>query len=158
MQKRIIANFMLFIGLAGGVAALSSYMEKQKNLANEEINKYKDYFVIFCQWLEQKQKGKSLEEYFIKKGYHSIAIYGMGELGIRLFNELKDSCISIKYAIDQNTKNFIPGLKLVTPEEKMEYVDVIVVTVPFAFFEVKRMLSSKIECPIVSLEEVVFKV
>lgn len=58
-------------------------------------------FYIFNQWLYLRQKGKQLYLFFEDNQIENIAIYGMGALGERLYDELKDSSISVRYAIDR---------------------------------------------------------
>jgi phosphoglycerate dehydrogenase-like enzyme len=111
------------------------------------------------QWLSLKQQGKSLEQYFIDNGYKSIAIYGVGEMGARLCEELKGTSIEVKYGIDKNASSTYSELEVKDAAEYVyEKVDVIVVTAIFAFDEIYGVMESKVDCPILSLEDIVFGV
>ena len=110
------------------------------------------------QWLILKQEGKSLIEYFNKNGYKSVAIYGMGEMGNRLYDELKDSEIELKYAIDKNAAGTYSELNVIGKDDDFPEVDVLVVTATFAFDEIEDELSGKVDWPIVSLEDVVYEI
>ena len=110
------------------------------------------------QWLLLKQEGKSLEKYFAENGYKTIAIYGMGEMGNRLYDELKNSSVvEIKYAIDKNAAGTYSELEVFDPDDEMTEVDAVIVTAIFAFDEIEDELSEKIQCPIISLEDVVYE-
>jgi ketol-acid reductoisomerase len=102
-------------------------------------------------------EGKKLEGYFTDKGYQTIAIYGMGELGNRLYEELKDSNVKIKYAIDKNSDSTYSELDVISIEDEMEAVDAVVVTAFFAFDEIKEELEQSIEYPIISIEDVIYE-
>lgn len=80
-------------------------------------------------WLEIRQSGHDLGEYFKNNHIQSIAIYGMGVLGCRLYDELEDSDIQIKYLMDRNPKGMDAILEFSSLEEKKTDVDAVVVTV-----------------------------
>jgi len=110
------------------------------------------------QWLMLKQEGKSLEKYFIDNGYKTVAIYGMGEMGNRLYDELKNSTeVTVKYAVDQNAASTYAEIDVIDKDDEYEDADVMVVTATFAFDDISEELSEKVEFPIVSLEDVVFE-
>lgn len=98
---------------------------------DNQILKSSAAFSLAAKWLEIKQKGDNLTEYFIKNNYHSIAIYGMAVLGRRLYDELENTDIEIRYLIDRNPNGMEKILKFVSLQEKLD-VDVIVVTVAAA--------------------------
>lgn len=127
----------------------------------EEINKYKELsekhlmmFLIMDRWLDIKQQGKQLADYFVQNGFFTIAIYGMGCVGERLLTEFKDSKVQVKYGIDKKADTIYTELITVTPNDDFEKVDVIVVTSVFYYAEIKEMLELKTNCPIVSLEDI----
>ena len=114
-------------------------------------------FHISSQWLYLKQKGKGLHQYFKDNLINHIAIYGMGVLGERLYDELKDSEISIEYAIDRMAghKN-IPGLNIYgCDEDRFPEIDVIVVTPVHDFWTIVELLEDKTDAAIVSLGDIV---
>ena len=110
------------------------------------------------QWLLLKQEGKSLAKYFSDNEYKTIAIYGMGEMGNRLYDELKGTDITVKYAIDKEMSSIYSELEVMDPQETLEEVDAIIVSAIFAFDEIEEELSKKVSCPVISLDDVVFEV
>lgn len=80
-------------------------------------------------WLEIKQNGYTLEEYFIHNNIYNIAIYGMGALGCRLYDELEKSRINIDYLIDRQPNGMEKVFEFSDLNEKKLKVDAIVVTV-----------------------------
>lgn len=158
MKKGFVAITSLLAGFAGGAAVVGSATSKVANSSNKEIEKFKNYYNILCQWMAIKQEGRSLKEYFIQNGYNSIAIYGMGGLGCRLYEDLRGEGLDIKYALDKMAVSPYSELKIIAPEDELEPVDVIVVTATFAFDEISEMLSAKTEGKVVSLEDVVYEI
>ena len=132
-----------------------------KQILEKEISysqKHLSLFLMMNQWVEIKQQEKNICTYFEKMHLKNIAIYGMSFAGKTLVNELEGSKIVVKYAIDKNAKNIRSNLNLVTPKETFEKVDAIVVTAIHSFDEIEKELSSKIDCPIISLESILYEV
>lgn len=143
--------------VAGGVAAGSTSSKKIKKMTDSAA-KVHVLYMAFDQWLHVRQEGKTLVEYFEKQGYKTVAIYGMKELGERLYDELQGSDITVKYIIDQNADSIYADVDVITPDETLEPVDVIVVTAIYFFDEIEEMLSEKVDYPIVSLEDILYEV
>lgn len=143
--------------VAGGVAAKSTSSKKIREMAvgHEKVHLL---YMAFDQWLRVRQEGKTLVEFFEKQGYKTVAIYGMKELGERLYDELQGSDITVKYAIDKNADSIYADVDVVTPDDELEPVDVIVVTALYYFDEIEEMLSEKVDYPIVSLEDILYEV
>ena len=115
---------------------LKEYYELTKDVEDtEEKNKNSSYMKSarvlepVLKWLEIRQKGHSLEEYFRSNDIRSIAVYGMGELGCRLYDELEDSDIEIKYLIDINPNGMDKVLEFTSLDNEKVDVSAIVVTV-----------------------------
>lgn len=155
MKKGFIAVLSTIIGAMAGGVGVFCLKEKQIQLKNKKVDKFKDYYHLLNQWLIHKQEGKCLEQYFIDNNYKSIAIYGMGEVGNRLYNELKDSKINVLYAIDESSWSAYSDIRIINIDDYKE-VDVIVVSAIFDFDNIIKEISEKVNCPIISLEDVVY--
>lgn len=161
MKKSVIA---IVSGLIGGVATAVLIKNKVKNAIKEKSNKvdkFKSYYTMLNQWLCVKQENHNLAEYFNKNNYKRIAVYGLGEMGSRLIEELKDTDIEVLYGMDKDIDGTfcdIMAYSLDDIEQIQEKPDVVVVTAIFAYDEIKDMLSQKSDIEIVSLEDVVFEV
>ena len=110
------------------------------------------------QWIGLKQDNQQIETYFQKNNYQRIAVYGMGFVGMRLIKELRNTNLNIIYGIDQNAANISSDLKLLTLEDELPEVDVIIVTVLGSFQEIYDKLSTKIKCDIVAIEDIINEV
>ena len=158
MKKGVIAVISTIIGGIAGAAAVGVKSEQIRTKQKARIDKFYGYFHLVNQWLLIKNEGKSLTKYFEDNGYKKIAVYGMGELGNRLLEELKDSDIEIAYAIDRKAEKIYSDLKVVAVEEELAPVDAIIVTPIFMYDEIEELLMDKVNYPIISLEDVVFEV
>ena len=100
----------------------------KQNIDNRNL-KAEIAFSRAVKWLEIRQNGHSLSEYFIKHSYKSVAIYGMADLGRRLYDELENSGIKIRHLLDRNPGDMAKALKFDSLYCGKLDADVIVVTV-----------------------------
>lgn len=131
------------------------YGEEVKKLFVQER---KEHFMyeFMNRWLFLKQKGIDLSIFFICQGIQSVAIYGTHHMGQRLFDELRESEIEVKYAIDRNPRKPDWKIPIRHPNDVLERVDAVVITPVFDFLEIKDSLSAKLACPMFSMEEILF--
>ena len=158
MRKGTVAVLSAIAGAVVGAVGSGYLGSKQVEQKAGKVDKFKGYYNILNQWLILKQEGRSLAEYFEANHYSTVAIYGMGEMGNRLYEELKDSNIKIQYSVDQNAESTYSELEVIDPEGDFAPVDAMVVTATFAFDEIEKELSQKVEFPIISLEDVVYEI
>lgn len=159
-MKKILLVASSFLGgiLTGaGLNFKKIFKEKDDELLWQKRRADKNAVLIdiFASWMKIKQEGKSLKVYFEEKGYKKIAIYGMHYLGECLVRELKDSDIVIEYAIDRNAKGINSGIQCIDMSGEFTKVDAVIVTPVQSFFEIEEELSYKIECPIISIEDII---
>lgn len=146
-----------FVSLSIVIAGVIATWKLLSNLiSNRKYEKFKMYYELLNQWLMLKQKGILLEEYFLKKGYGTIAIYGMGEIGNRLYDELINTNIVIKYGIDKSNSNPYNSLEIKNIDSELEPVDIVVVSAVYDYYDIEELLKSKVDIPIVSLESIIF--
>lgn len=119
--------------------------------------KMMEFYNLLIQWIGIKQRQKSIVNFFENNGYHSIAIYGMKELGKCLYDELQGSDIEVKYIIDNNITENDMKLPMYKSNENLPYVDAIVVTAIHYFGEIEYQLSSNVDYQIVNLEDIIYE-
>lgn len=160
MKKGTVAVFTSLIGAVAGAAGIGYLSSKQVEQKGAKVDKFKGYYNMLNQWLALKQEGKNLEEYFVANNYKTIAIYGMGEMGNRLYDELEGTSVQVKYAIDKNAVSAYSEMDVIDPEDGLDEIeaDVIVVTATFAYDEIVEKLSNETDIPVVSLEDVVYEI
>lgn len=117
---------------------------------NEDLSKIVCYYNIFNFWLDSKQSNLKVNDYIEKEGYKRVIIYGMKELGARLYAELVDAGVEIVCVIDQN-KNIMGDFDVISPEDDIPEADICIVTAEYYFDSIKKKLSDKVNCPIITL-------
>lgn len=157
MKKIIFPLVYLFGGIAVTAILVKEVMEKKVDEQWRISEKHLALFQMMDQWVAIKQQGKNLADYLEKKQYRTIAIYGMSFAGQRLIDELENSNIQIKYGIDKRADNIYTDIDIVTMEDELEEVDAVIVTAITFFDEIEEMLSGKMDCPIISLEDVLYE-
>lgn len=126
----------------------------------EEISKVQKMIRInesFNKWLELKQNNYRLKGYFENNNYKSVAIYGMGDLGKRLFRELADDGVLVSYTIDRNI-GVDDKYKMIVLPERLPEVDVVIVTAVSSFDDIYLDLKGRFNGEIVSIEDVLWSI
>lgn len=124
--------------------------------AQKKLDKFRNYFSIMNKWIKLRDAAASMEKYLVDHGYTKIAIYGMGELGMRLYETLKDSeQVKIVYGIDKLMKAPVKGVEVYKPDDELPEANVIIISATFDFSAIKKSIADKVDYPIISLEEVV---
>ncbi len=127
---------------------------KKINDAWKMSEKHLNLLIMMSEWVRIKQEGKNISDYLKQNNYKTVAIYGMSYVGERLLKELQDSDVDVKYAIDKKADERYSEVDIYLPDEELEKVDVIIVTAITFMDEIEKMLSEKVECPIISLEDI----
>lgn len=157
MRKQII-----FMGLSGLIVGIGVSLKVKK--LNNSINEIKELaeknrvqFILVNQWLKLKQSGGSICRYLSENGYEKIAIYGMGYIGERVLCELENSDVKIAYGIDKRADGITSSVDIFSLNENLPEVDAVIVSEPFYFDAVEPLLKEKLDCPVLSLEEIVYE-
>lgn len=158
MKKRTISALTTIAGAVVGAGMVGVKMDRQLSVVQDMSDKHLALFKMMNQWVRVKQEGKNLSEYLIDNGYKKIAIYGMSFAGETLLEELKNSDVKVEYGIDKNAKNMYKDVDIFTLEDNLKAVDAVVVTAITFFDEIEEVLDKKLNCPIISLEDVVYEV
>ncbi len=146
-------------GLAYGIfgaAVVAKYLNRLMVKQYQEKDRFCGYYMLLDDWLTIREQGVTLDNFFKNYNYETIAIYGLGRLGSRLYCELRDTDVLVKYGIDQRASEISQDIEVKTIDEELEQVDVIVVTPIFDFANIKESLEKRINCPIISLEDVIY--
>lgn len=123
---------------------------RQKEL---ELRRKGRLLKLTLHWVDNLQKGNRIGDWLIGKGYGSVAVYGVGRVGRRVLEELSGSSIKVLYAIDQ--KPVEAGIPVYAPDDDLPAVDCVIVTVVLEYKEIYRCLRAKLDCSILSIEEIV---
>lgn len=158
INKGILTVISALAGAAAGAGIVSKKSEEKLSIQKAYTDKHLSLYLMMNQWVKIKQENKSIADYLAENGYREIAVYGMNYVGQTLLNELAGSSVKVRYGIDKNASNIYSDIDIVLPEEKLERVDAVIVT-PITFFdEIEEALSKKLDCPILSMEDILYEV
>lgn len=158
MKNGMVSAISVLAGAVAGAGSVGKIVGDRLGKARRMSDKHLALFLMMNQWVKVKQEGKSLAAYFEENGYRKIAIYGMSYAGETLVDELHGTGIEIAYGIDQNATYLYADVDIVSAEEELQDVDVVVVTAITFFNEIEEKLSQKLNCPIISLEDILYEV
>ncbi|MCM1251240.1 MAG: hypothetical protein NC321_00300 [Clostridium sp.] len=158
MKKGIISTLSALAGTIIGVGITGKAASDKINKLQSLSDKHLALFLMMNQWVKVKQEGKCLADYFERKGYRNIAIYGMHYAGETLLDELKNTSIHVAYGIDKKGESIYADVEVFSLEDELEKVDAVVVTAITFFDEIEQKLSKKLDCEIISLEDVLYEV
>lgn len=123
---------------------------------NKQVDKYKLYYCLNNKWIALKEANKRLSEYFVENEIKTIAVYGLGDVGLNLCEEIMKDGIEVRYAFDGNLIRYDSEIPIRKLGDELEEVDVVVVTIPDEFEVIRNSLSSKFSCPIISVDDVIY--
>ena len=149
---------LLNIILAGTVVGLCFELKRKKhNMEQIQYDNTKKKYMcdIMETWINNKKDDSTMAKYLLNRKINSVAIYGLGNIGQTLINELCNCDVEIKYGIDKNWELYCENFKVISPEETLDEVDAIIVTPIMEFDSIKERLSKRTSVPIVSIEEVI---
>ena len=158
MKKGIISVLSALTGAAIGAGAVGKMSGDKTQKMKAMSDKHLALFLLMNQWVKVKQEGKNLSSYLEKNGYKKIAVYGMSYAGETLIDELKNTEVEVVYGIDKKADSLYADVDIVSVDDPLDEVDAVVVTAITFFDEIEEKLSEKLDCPIISLEDILYEV
>lgn len=158
MKKIFVSLLSAITGFIVGESISGKMNKKVYDKEKMMSKKHLALFLMMNQWVQVKQEGKKLADYLYEQGYRNIAIYGMSYAGETLVNELRGSNINISYGIDKKADSLYSDIEIISLEDELKDVDAIIVTAITFFDEIEEKLSHKINCPVISLEDILYEV
>lgn len=112
------------------------------NISNfdDKDNKYFPMYKLLLKW--SYLESYDISQYMEQHGYNRIAIYGLGDLGMKLYHDLEKSNVKVLYGIDNlaGTKKVpFPLYRLETVSEFPE-TDIVIITVLADSSKIKQQL------------------
>ncbi len=156
----MMSGMMMFVvGVLIGATFVLFYSMKKvyidRNGYEERIEKQSEFYEVLVKWIKNIHEGWKIDRALEEMNYKNVAIYGMKELGELLYDELKDSGISVDYIIDKRANKLFAEVEIVTPDDTLKPVDAIIVTAIHYYDDIEKNLSSVINCPILSLRDLI---
>lgn len=130
--------------------------DRAVNRQMAELSKFKYFNVLNSRWLHNIMRGRRIEDYLLRNNFRRVAVYGLGELGRLVCEELKNSEVEVQYIIDRNEKKQYEGIEVVRLSEKMAPVDGIIVTVGEGYGNIEDSIKRVVDYTVLPLEKILF--
>lgn len=155
MANRFVKLMLAFVvGIGTGILLTAGKMVKVLDILQLNAKKDRVNCRILTQWMSAQVSGKKIGDYLRNEGYHKIAIYGINYMGELLLKELEGCSVQTVCAIDKRAEEIEVGVEVLKPDAELPEIDVLIVTTSLYFEEIKLNMGSKMQCPIISLEEI----
>lgn len=127
-----------------------------------KARRYVNMVRVYDYWMYLKIRDIKLEKYFNNHNYKVITIYGMNYIGNRLYDELNNTSVKVIFGVDKVGENIVyevPILNINSSEfaEKIQDVDVIVVTAIAFYQQILAEIRKVCNNPVVSIEEILLE-
>lgn len=158
MKKKwivVISILSLGAGALSGTLLVKKNEEVKYKELKERLAKFEDYFAIVNKWLKNRNQHISVANYFKNNHYDRIAIYGMGEIGKRLYEELYAEGVEVMAVFDRSAQRLDPSLNVYSLEDPVPDIDVVVITPTFDYATIEAQLKKVVSCKIVSISDVI---
>lgn len=150
------------IGIVFGIVLSYRILEKRYKKKYKEImrlsDKHLEMFLVMDRWFQNELSGKKIATYLKENNFYNITIYGMGYIGMSLFDYLTKEGFEINNLIDQKKNKSVNGIRIRTINEEYVSTDVIIVTAIYYFEELEDKLKEKFREPILSFADIVYKI
>lgn len=127
------------------------------NNINDRLIKFQAFTRLYSAWKSLAERGTSVAEILKNKGYKKVAIYGMGDMGRHLYNELKNTGINVCYGIDKSIYGEYAGLEIVKPDDDLKPVDAIIITNVVDTEDVIKKVKDIVDCAVLLFEDIVYE-
>ncbi len=132
-------------------------MEESIQKYRKESDKHLEMFLVMYFWVRNLNNEKKIGNFLKDQGYRYIAIYGASYMGICLYEELVKEDIKVICFIDKSNIDQMMNIPVKKIEDDLGSVDAIIVTSVYYFYEIEKELKRKLNCAILSLSDIVYK-
>lgn len=115
------------------------------------MDRFKKQFFVYDTWMHLESRGLTISDYLAGQGYHKVAIYGYGFLGVQLLGRLQNGTMKVSYILDRNAKYLDCIVPIYTMEDSLPKADVVIVTLIDGEKDVTEKLKEKLGIDVVTL-------
>ncbi|MCI9079049.1 MAG: glycosyltransferase family 2 protein [Lachnospiraceae bacterium] len=143
---------------------LAKYIEYNTSYSrseNKKTERLQGYYELLNKWVSVKSRGAAIDEFLIKQGWKNVSIYGYGEIGKRLYEEIGQSqLVNVVSVIDNSYKSsdIFNGISICSLSDELPIADITIITPVFAFENIKKDLNKKGIICCISIEEILNKI
>lgn len=155
MMKKIIKNiFFILSGIVIGAYWMAKKCEEELICKEKRAQRNARSTKSACRWIRAIQDNKRIKDYFDNRNMNAVAVYGMGELGKCLVQEIEKSGIEIKCVIDRNKCINAYEYQIFSPDDDLPRVDAVIVTPVYDYKAISENLRKHTDAQIISLDDI----
>ncbi len=154
MEPQMVGLLLISIASICLLIMRLNYKDKQLVKLSDASQKQRSLYSILNNMYAMEQSNMPLGSFLKNEGYKKIAIYGIHYIGQRLFDSLSKEGFKIEYLIDKGKKKEYGGVKVYAPQDDLKPVDAVIVTPVTYYNEIFLELQKKMDCPILSIEDI----
>lgn len=137
------------------IAKLFRYQKLETEKWRTQAKRKSSFYQFMRNWMQMKLNGGSIEKRLIEAGCYLVAIYGMGKHGRMLYEDLRNTQISVEYFIDEQKKEGLGEVPVYFPDEELPAIDAVIITPYLEFTTIQKMLQDKIRGRLIPLDVLV---
>ena len=110
---------------------------------------------FYERWVVGCSKGENVSGFLIENNFRNIAIFGYGTLGRALRKIVENRDVKLAYIIESNENRWDESVDFYKITDSLPAVDVIIVSAILDYEEIYEKLAGKVNCPIISMEDII---
>ena len=118
----------------------------------KELDRLKTVTDIYDLWMTANRGSNSVAQVLKHAGCHSVAIYGMGQMGMCLYREI-GSGIEVKCFIDRNAAYLKADIPVYTLDEDIPQVDLVIIALAGRENKISEEVSLRLHIPAIGIED-----
>ncbi len=119
-----------------------------------ELDRLKAAAGIYDLWLEAG--AGSVAQVLKRRACHKIAIYGMGKIGLRLYQELRET-FEVVCFIDRNAAYIRTDIPVYTMEEAALQADLVIIALTDKENQICSEVTSRLQLPAINIKDILLE-
>jgi hypothetical protein len=156
MKILIVLLIVLIVTISISSLIMRREMLKGQNYLWKQFKKNDSIIKVLDYWMNLREQNISVASILLANGYDNVAIYGYGVLGRRLYEELKSSSVKVNYIVDKRLSGVTGNVSILSPSDSLEPTGIMIVTAIGDYWTIRKNMKEKLDCPIISLEDVIY--
>ena len=144
--------------------AYSHILEEFIDEQDKQLFRHNAYYSMMSRWIKKLNTDKNIADWLVSKEIHEVIIYGAGELGLILYEQLiKDNRIVIKALCDKNKRTnsfsqFVRNIEMIDIDDLNSNIAEeknIIVTPVHVYDEIHKSITRKIKHNVINLNTII---
>ena len=117
--------------------------------------RFREYFGLMNRWMYLRNSGIRFSDHSYIKQEYKYAVYGLGNIGKRLIEQMRQEDLNIVYYIDKHADIMFADISIYSNKEKLPEADVMIVSQICDYEEIYNDERTMFSGKIISLQQIV---